>query len=184
MPPHHTQVIDLDSPSLAQNMLLKEQEEQENDKVARARYIINYQEQENKQLEDKQTQMELEMLKIQWQSNKEHQVPLTPIEQEVEHEREIRLERVNIHLEGLLKKANRDNKMLRHMAHHYLTQNRICNKRIKHLKERLRRALKGKKKDEKLNILADVTLAQKKTHDATLSQNWENFETILSFSNF
>jgi len=31
---------------------------------------------------------------------------------------------------------------------------------IKHLKARLRRALKGKKKDEKLNILADVTLAQ------------------------
>lgn len=77
----------------------------------------------------------------------------------MDHEREICLERVNIHLEGLLKKANRDNNMLRHIAHHYLTQNRICNKRIKHLKANLRRALKGKRKDEKLKILADVTLA-------------------------
>lgn len=104
--------------------------------------------------------MKLEMLKIQRQSSKEHPVLLTPVEQEVVNDREIWLERVNIHLEGLLKKANRDNKMLRHMAHHYLTQNRVCNKRIKHLKARLRTALKGKKKDEKLNIFADVTLAQ------------------------
>lgn len=51
VPPHHTQVIDLDNPSLAQNMLLKEQDDyihMLNDKVARARYIINYLEQENK----------------------------------------------------------------------------------------------------------------------------------------
>jgi len=48
--------------------------------------------------------MELEMLKIQRQSKKEHFIPLTPIEQEVEHEREIWLKRVNIHFEGLLKK--------------------------------------------------------------------------------
>lgn len=99
------------------------------------------------------------MLKIQRQSSKEHPVLLTPVEQEVVNDREIWLERVNIHLEGLLKKSNRDKNMLRHMAYHYLTQNRIGNMRIKHLKARLRRALRGKRKDEKLNILADVTLA-------------------------
>ena len=144
-------------------MLLKEKEahiHMSNDTLARARYIINYLEQENKQLEGKQSQMQLEMLKIQRRSNKEHLVPLTPIEQEVEHDKEIWLERVNIHLEGLLKKANRDNKILRHMAHHYLTQNRICNIRIKHLKARLRRALRSKKRGDKLDILADVTFAQ------------------------
>ena len=39
-------------------------------------------------------------------------------EQEVEANREIWLERVNINLEKLLAKANRDKDMLRHMKHH------------------------------------------------------------------
>jgi len=49
--PHHTQVIDLDSPSFDQRILLKEQAAYINmleDKIARGRYIINYLEQENK----------------------------------------------------------------------------------------------------------------------------------------
>ena len=74
-------------------------------------------------------------------------VKMTSLEQEIENDRETWLERVKIHLENLLEKANKENKMLHHMAYHYLTRNRICNIRIMQLKARLRRALKGKKKD-------------------------------------
>lgn len=56
--------------------------------------------------------MELEMLKVKRQSGKETQVTLTTIEQEIEDDRETWLERVNLHLEKLLRKANRDNQML------------------------------------------------------------------------
>ena len=146
-------------------MLLKEKEahiHMLNDNLARARYIISYLEQENKQLEDKKVLMELQMIKEGRQKIKEANVPLNPIEQEIEHGRETWIKRVNIHLEGLLKKANRDKNMLRHMAHHYITRNKICNMRIKKLKARLRRALKRKKRDDKLNILVDVKLAQQR----------------------
>ena len=40
---------------------------------------------------------------------------MTSIEQEIEADRETWLERVNIHLEKLLEKANKENNMLRHM---------------------------------------------------------------------
>jgi len=56
--------------------------------------------------------MELELLKIKRQSNKEAHVTLTPIEQEIEQDRETWLERVNLHLECLIEKSNRYNKML------------------------------------------------------------------------
>lgn len=48
--------------------------------MERAKLVINYLEQENKKLEGKQSQMELEMLKIQRQSNKEHLALLTLVE--------------------------------------------------------------------------------------------------------
>ena len=69
--------------------------------------------------------MELQMIKEGRQKIKEANVPLTPIEQEIENDRETWIERVNINLEGLLEKANRDKKMLRHMAYHYMTRNKI-----------------------------------------------------------
>lgn len=46
---------------------------------------------------------------------------MTSIEQEIENDQETWLERVNIHLEKLLEKANKEKKMLRHMAYHYMT---------------------------------------------------------------
>ena len=48
-------------------------------------------------------------------------IAFTPIEKEFEDDREIWLERVNLHLEKLLLKANRDNQIIRHMAYHYKT---------------------------------------------------------------
>jgi len=62
--------------------------------------------------------MELEVLKAKRRSGKETQVTLTPIEQKIEEDRETWLERVNLHLEKLLQKANRHSQMLRHMAYH------------------------------------------------------------------
>ena len=102
------------------------------------------------------------MIKEGRQKIKEANVPLTPIEQEIENDRETWIERVNIHLEGLLEKANRDKKMLRHMAYHYMTQNKICNIRIRKLKARLRKALRSKKEQDKLKILAEASLSHQR----------------------
>ena len=63
-------------------------------------------------MNDKQVLMELEILKMKRQSDKKAHVTLTSIEQDIENDREIWLERVNIHLEGLIEKVNRDKKML------------------------------------------------------------------------
>ena len=87
-------------------------------------------------MSDKQVLMEVELLKVKRQSDKEAQVTLTLIEKEIEDDRETWLERVNFHLEKLLQKANRDNKMIRHMAYHYRTRNKICNMRVKKMKFR------------------------------------------------
>jgi len=91
------------------------------DNLERAKYVITYLEQENTQLSDKQVLMELEILKVKRQSSKEAPVTLSPIEKEMEDDRETWLERVNLHLEKLLQKANRYNQMIRHMAYHYKT---------------------------------------------------------------
>lgn len=47
------------------------------------------------------------------------------------------MEKVNMHLERSLKKANKEKKMLCHMAYHYLAWNKICNARTKRLKAKL-----------------------------------------------
>ena len=57
-------------------------------------------------------------------------------------EREIWLTRVNIHLEKILAKENKDKDMLRHMKNHYWAHTHVCKATIKILKARLRRALK------------------------------------------
>jgi len=138
-------VIDLETqdPKTAKYMIIKEQEAEIkslSDNLERAKWIIKYLEQGNKQLSDKQVLMELQMIKENRQKAKEENVRLTLIEQEIENDRETWLERVNIHLEGLIEKANRDKKMLRHMAYHYMTRNKICNIRMRKLKARLRKA--------------------------------------------
>ena len=99
------------------------------------------------------------MIKEGRQKIKEANVPLTPIEQETENDRVTWLERVNIHLEGLLEKANRDKKMLHQMAYHYMTRDKICNIRMRKLKARSRKALSSKKEQDKLKILVEASLA-------------------------
>lgn len=133
----------------------------------RAKYVIIYLEKENKKLSDKQVLMEMELLKPKRQSDKgkstmqeeEAPVTLTSIEKEIESDKDIWLERVNFHFEKLLQRANRDNQIIKQMAYHYKTWNKICNIRVKQMKARLRRDLKGKKEEDKLRVLAESSLA-------------------------
>ena len=107
--------------------------------------------------------MELELLKVKRQGDKEAPITLPPIQKEIEVDRETWLERVNLHLEKLLQNANRDNQMIRNMAYHYRTQNKICNMRVKKIKVRLIRALKGKKEEDRLRMLVEDSLVHQST---------------------
>ena len=102
--------------------------------LERAKWIINFLEQENKQLEDKQTIMELQTIRENRQVAKRRKIKMTSLEQDIEADRESWLEKVNIHLEKLLDKANKEKNMLRHMAYYYLARNKICKTRIRSLK--------------------------------------------------
>ena len=118
---------------------------------------------ENKQLEDKQSLMELEMLKLKRQNDKEDYVTLTSIEQEIENDKESWLERESMHLEKMMEKANKEKNMLRHMAYHYLARRKVCKARIRTLKAKLRKALRKRKEQDKLKILDKAYLAQHST---------------------
>ena len=48
------------------------------------------------------------------------------MEQEINDDQESWLKRVNIHIERLLDKADRNKALLRHMAFHYMAQNKVC----------------------------------------------------------
>jgi len=60
--------------------------------------------------------MKLQNIRENRQAAKRRKVKLPPLEQEIEANRESWLERSNMQLE----KANKEKKMLRHMAYHYL----------------------------------------------------------------
>ena len=85
------------------------------------------------------------------------------LEKEIEEERETWIDRVNLHLEKLLQKANRYNQIIKHMARHYRTRNKICNIRVKQMKTRLKQALKGKKEGDRLILLDENSLANEDT---------------------
>lgn len=77
---------------------------------------------------------------------------------EINENREFWLEKVNYHLEKLLKRANRDNRLQRHMAMHYYTKNMVSQLIIKWLKEKLKETLIRKKENNKLAFLVDASL--------------------------
>ena len=78
---------------------------------------MKYLEQRNKQLEDWQAEIELQLIKENWQHIMAAQG--RPMEQRDE-DREYVLEKVNVHLEQLVEKANREKAMLRRMTHHHM----------------------------------------------------------------
>ena len=153
---------DLSSPSSKLRETIQEQKAEIDTltiKLQRAQWIINYLEQQNKQLEYQQTIMELQNIRENRQAAQRSQIEMTPIEREIEADRETWLERVNIHLEKLLEKEKKENNMLRHMKNHYWARNHVCKARIKILKARLRRALQCRKRHDRLQILAEASLA-------------------------
>ena len=74
--------------------------------------------------------------------------------------------RVNINLEVLLDKADRDKALLRHMAFYYMARNKVCKARIRNLKAKLKKATrkqKRQKEHDNLRILDKASLAQHDT---------------------
>lgn len=53
------------------------------------------------------------------------------IAMEINEDRQFRLDKVNFHVENLLDKANRDNKLQKKMAIHYYTRNQVAKVKIK-----------------------------------------------------
>ena len=115
--------------------------------------MINYPEQRNKQLEDEHTLYELRRIREDRQLARKRPGDMTPID------RDFVLTHVNIHLEKLLAKANRDKYMLRHMKGHYWARMHVCKAKMKILKRRLSRALIQRKRPDPLRILAEASLA-------------------------
>lgn len=64
------------------------------------------------------------------------------LEQEINDDRESWLKRINIHLERLLEKADRDKALLRHMAFYYRARNMSSKARIRSLKAKLKKAIR------------------------------------------
>lgn len=101
--------------------------------------------------------MELQIIKETRQEIKRAQGK--PIEQKDE-DREYVLEKVNIHLEKLLEKANKEKTMWRCMVYLYMARNMISKARIENLKAKLRKASKRQKEHDRIQILAKASLAQ------------------------
>ena len=128
-------------------------------KLQIAQWIINYLEQRNKQLEYQQAIMEFQNIRENRQATQRSQTEMTSIEQEIEADRETWLERVNINLEKFLEKVKKEKNMLRHMKNHYWAINHVCKARIKILKAKVKRALRRRKRQDRLQILAEASLA-------------------------
>jgi len=155
-------VIDVDtgSPSSKLREVIQEQRaenDQLKDQLQKAQWVINYLEQRNKQLEDELTYYELRRIREDRQWNRKRPGDMTPTDRDTE------LTHVNIHLEKLLAKANRDKDMLRHMKGHYWARMHVCKARMKIMKRRLRKALRRRKRPNPLRILAEASLTGQDT---------------------
>ena len=82
---------DLSSPSSKLREIIQEQRAEIDTltkKLQRAQWIIKYLEQRKKQLEDQQTIMELQNIRENRQAARRRQTEMTPIEREIEADRE------------------------------------------------------------------------------------------------
>ena len=110
--------------------------------------------------------MELQNIRDHRQAAQRRRVELTSLEHEINEDREANLERVSMHLERLLDKADKDHSLLRHMAFHYRARNMSAKARIKSLKAKLSKATKEAKEakeQDRLRILAEASMAQHST---------------------
>ena len=74
-------------------------------------------------------------LKRELQQQREQMSSVDLIAGEINENREFWLDKVNFHLNNLLKKAKRDNKFQRHMATRCYTRNQVSKVKIKQLKK-------------------------------------------------
>ena len=152
--------VDSSSPSLKLKEIMQEKKSEIdtlNEKLQRAQWVINYLEKRNEQLEDQHTFMELQRIREDRELARKRPGDMTPFE------RETCLMRVNIHLEKLLVKANREKYMLIHMKNHYWAHTHVFRARMKILKARLRKSLKRQKRPDPLQILVEASLAENET---------------------
>ena len=141
--------------------------------------MIKYLEQRNKQLEDQNTLVELRQIREDRALARKRPGDMTPAD------RETCLMHVNIHLEKLLVKANRDKDILFHMKNHYWARNHICKAKMKILKARLSKALKRPKRPDPLWILAEASLDEHEALWGIFSPNFSKFgEDFVIFENF
>ena len=77
---------------------------------------------------------------------------------EIEQDKEIWLDRVNVHLRKLLKKEERDNNLHRHMEIQCFSRNQIAKVRVKNLRKKLKETLIKLKEKDKLDLLAEASL--------------------------
>lgn len=73
-------------------------------------------------------------------------------------DREYLLEKVNEHLDNLLRRAYKATNLQRHTARHYYTRNCICKIRVRKMKRRLKKTLIKLKNRDKLDFLDDASL--------------------------
>lgn len=97
------------------------------------------------------------------------------IPKEVEDDRETWLYRVNIHLEKLLHKAKKDNKMLKNFSNRYIKRNKFFNIKLKQLQEKRKQTLAKQKEGDKLEIIAEAFLHAQHTSSATILQFFAKF---------
>ena len=90
--------------------------------------------------------MELQNIRKNCESAQRRRMEFTSLEQEINADKESWLKRVNIHLERKLEKAINEKNMLRNLSYHYLSQNLVCQVRIRNLKAKLKRASKRPKR--------------------------------------
>lgn len=77
------------------------------------------------------------------------------IDREISEDKEYWLGKVNDHLEKLLRRANRDKRLQKHMASHYYTRNLILRAKVKQMKVRLSKTLINQKEKGRLDLLVD-----------------------------
>ena len=107
--------------------------------------------------------MELQNIREDRLTAQQRRIEFTSLEQQVIDDHESVLERVNMHLENMLNKADEDNALLRHMARHYRARNLSLRAQIRSLKAKLRKATrreKWEKDKDRLRTLDEASLAQ------------------------
>ena len=77
---------------------------------------------------------------------------------EIEEDKEYWLGVVNVHLENLLKKANRNTTMQRNMARHYYARNMVCKVRVNNMEKKLKKTLRKLKNKDIMDLIVDASL--------------------------